>query len=148
MTFRLLGSLSEQSSPHLPGLQLVQELPQIRLSYDAANSWLYADWRGPQTVASVLEGAELIVKAIAAGKHTKLLNDNTRLVGMNVTSKEWAGLHLLSRLFSAGLQYLAWVYSPDPLGRLHADYSTNESPYPFVLTFEEYNMAAEWLLQF
>ncbi|RPD49711.1 hypothetical protein DNI29_02615 [Hymenobacter sediminis] len=149
MTSRLPGSTSEQQ-PFFSssGVQLLQELPQVRLSYDATNGWLYADWYGAQTAATMRAGSEMLIAAVASGKYTKLLNDNTHLTVMAVTSPEWDALHVLPQLISAGLQYLAWVYSPDQQSRQYTDYAVNRSPYPFVLTFEEYNMAAEWLRQF
>ncbi|GGG27882.1 hypothetical protein GCM10011378_00860 [Hymenobacter glacieicola] len=142
-----LASDQTRATPTSP-LQLIKELPQLRLSYDTANDWLYADWRGRQTAATVLEGSELIVATVAAGKYNKLLNDNTHLTIMDVTTEEWRNIRVLNRLFNQGLQYLAWVYSPDPQGRLHTDYSVNQSAWPLVLTFEEYSMAAEWLRQY
>ncbi|UPL48673.1 hypothetical protein [Hymenobacter sublimis] len=149
MSLSSLGLAAGQTraTPASP-LQLIQELPQLQLSHNAAHNWLYADWRGRQTAATVLEGAELIVATVAAGKYNKLLNDNTRLTIMDVTAAEWRSMHVLPRLFACGLQYLAWVYSPDPQGRLHTDYSVDHSSWPLVLTFEECSMAAEWLRQY
>ncbi|GAB2772186.1 hypothetical protein HNQ93_000730 [Hymenobacter luteus] len=133
------------SAPQLSDLQLLQELPHLRLLSDAATELLWADWRGPQTAATVQEGAEAVLAAVQAGGYTKLLNDNTHLTAMNVTAQEWDSIQVLPRLFSAGLQYLAWVYPSDPRGRCHTDSSVNRSPWPLVLTFEERQMALEWL---
>lgn len=128
--------------------QLLRELPYLRLSYDAGNSWLYADWIGEQTSTTMQEGAELILAEVAAAGHTKLLNDNTHLTHMSVTEQGWRSLHMLPHLFQVGLRYMAWVYSPDPRGRLYADFSVAQTNWPFLLTFEEYNVAAEWLRQY
>ncbi|MBX0291415.1 hypothetical protein K3G63_13270 [Hymenobacter sp. HSC-4F20] len=128
--------------------RLLRELPHLRLYHDTSDNWLYADWRGPQTAATVREGAEVILAEVATNRYTKLLNDNTRLTLMHVTEEEWRSMRLLPRLFNTGLQYMAWVYSPDPRGRSHADYSVTQSGWPLLLTFEEYNIAAEWLRQY
>lgn len=148
----MLSRLSVQHPEHLSArqpsdLHLLRELPQLRLLSDAATELLWADWRGPQTAATVREGAEAVLAAVQAGKYTKLLNDNTHLTVMNVTAQEWDSIQVLPRLFNAGLQYLAWVYPPDLTGRRHTDYSVNRSSWPLLLTFEERQMALEWLRQ-
>jgi hypothetical protein len=55
------------------------------------------DWIGYQTEKSVIEGCE------------KMLNDNTRVVGIWTPAAEWVGTNWLPRMEKAGLKQFTWV---------------------------------------
>ncbi|RSK37233.1 hypothetical protein [Hymenobacter metallilatus] len=121
--------------------------PFLLLTYDAVNCWLHAQWRGHLTLEVVREGSEKVLELVQTHRYQRLLNDNTRVTLLDLTEEEQQGYQIMHLLFEAGLHYLAWVYAPVAQGRSYADNSVAAAGWPLVLTFEEYELAAEWLLQ-
>ena len=121
------------------------ERPYLRLTYDGPNQWLHADWQGELRLEQVREGAEKVLVLIREYGYTKLLNDNSHVTALHLTSEEQAGYQIMESLFAAGLHYLAWVYAPVAQGREYAELSVAATKWPLLLTFEEVRPAADWL---
>ena len=90
----------------------------ITIELDAANNWLYVNWIGYQTEASVKHGCEKMLLALTQYNSTKVLNDNTHVVGIWTPASEWVGADWLPRMKAAGLRHFAWVYSPSRLSQV------------------------------
>lgn len=127
--------------------EVLFEQPFLKLTYDRANNWLHAQWRGHLTLATIREGSEEVLCLVRAHRYRRLLNDNTRVTLLDLTEEEQMSYQIMPLLFEAGLHYLAWIYAPVQQGRSYADKSVARAGWPLVLTFEEYAPAAEWLRQ-
>jgi len=129
-------------------LQTLLEEPHITISYDHLNEWLVADWHGDQDLASVQSGALAMLRLMVQQHCHKVLNDNTHVTSMWSEAAEWGGTEWFPTMTAAGLQYFAWVYSPNLYSRLSTDLTlqfTVENP--VVATFDELETAKSWLTQ-
>jgi len=110
------------------------------------NNWLYVDWMGYQTERSVMDGCEKMLEALAYYKITKVLNDNTRVIGIWTPAAEWVGANWLPRMEKAGLKQFAWVYSPSRFSQVSTDESIRNAPLPeLIKTFDDTKEAKKWL---
>ena len=129
-------------------LQTLLEAAHITISYDHQNDWLLADWRGDQDLASVKHGAMEMMRLMQLQRCHKVLNDNTRVTGMWSEAAEWGGKEWFPAMTAAGLQYFAWVYSPNLYSRLSTDLTLQfTAGNPVVATFDEMETAKAWLMQ-
>ena len=129
-------------------LQTLLEESHITIVYDHLNEWLYADWHGEQDLASVQHGALEVLRLMQLHRCHKVLNDNTRVVSMWSEAAEWGGKVWFPMVTAAGLQYFAWVYSPNLYSRLSTDLTLQfTTGRPVVATFDDIDTAKAWLAQ-
>jgi hypothetical protein len=129
-------------------LQILLEEPHITVSYDHLNEWLYADWQGPQDLASVQHGALEMLRLLKLQRCHKVLNDNTRVTTMWSEAAEWGGKEWFPAMTAAGLTSFAWVYSPNVYSRLSIDLTLQFAlGDPVVGTFDDLETAKAWLTQ-
>jgi hypothetical protein len=126
-------------------LRILQELDFLDIGYDYANDWIYAEWHGEITFERAKAGGEAVLHFVEAEHGRKLLNDNSRVTEMWLETPEWRAMNVFPRLHAAGLQYVAWVYSPDLYSRFSADRSLEAITQPVALPFEDLEMAKSWL---
>ncbi|HYH14802.1 MAG TPA: hypothetical protein VD794_06275 [Flavisolibacter sp.] len=119
----------------------------ITISLDS-NNWLYVDWIGYQTENSVMEGCEKMLEALKYYNVSKVLNDNTRVIGIWTPAAEWVGVNWLPRMETAGLKQFAWVYSSSRLSQVSTDEAIKSTPLPkLIQTFYDISEAQKWLMQ-
>ena len=129
-------------------LQLLLETPSVTISYDHPNEWLYADWHGEQDLASVQHGANEMLRLMPLQRCHKVLNDNSRVTSMWSEAAEWGGRVWFPAMTAVGLQYFAWVYSPNLYSRLSTDLTLQfTTGSPVVATFDDIATATAWLAQ-
>ena len=129
-------------------LQVLLKESYITISYDHVNDWLFADWQGDQDLASVQHGALEIQRLMQLQRCHKVLNDNTNVTSMWSEAAEWGGKVWFPSMTAAGLQYFAWVYSPNLYSRLSTDLTLQfTGNRPVVATFDEIETAKAWLMQ-
>lgn len=129
-------------------LQTLLEEPHITISYDHLNEWLYADWHGDQNLTSVQHGALEMLRLMKLQRCHKVLNDNTRVTSMWSEAAEWGGKVWFPAMTAAGLQFFAWVYSPNVYSRLSTDLTLQlAAGNPVVSTFDDIETAKAWLKQ-
>jgi hypothetical protein len=129
-------------------LQLLLDEPHITISYDHLNEWLYADWRGNQTLRTVQQGGADLLRLLGQQRCSKVLNDNRHVTGMWSEAAEWAGKDWFPAMLATGLRYFAWVYSPDVYSRLSTDLTLQFTPgNAVVATFNDVELARAWLAQ-
>jgi hypothetical protein len=129
-------------------LQTLLEDSHIVISYDHLGEWLVADWRGDQNLVSVQRGGADILRLLSQQQCHKVLNDNTGVTNMWSEAAEWAGTEWFPAMKEAGLQYFAWVYSPNTYSRLSTDLTLQfTGTTPVVATFDDAATAAAWLRQ-
>jgi len=116
------------------------------LTYEEAEGWLRATWRGHVDAAEAMRGAENYLAHAGAFQCAYLLNDNTDLQGSWFDSVEWLQRAWLPQAFQLGLRYIAHVVQADT----HADVLTLTFP-PLVRNVVELQLfhhvgeAQEWL---
>jgi hypothetical protein len=129
-------------------LQTLLKDSHIVISYDHSDGWLVADWRGDQNLASVQRGGAELLRLLKQHQCQKVLNDNTNVTNMWSEAAEWAGKDWFPAMTTAGLQYFAWVYSPNTYSRLSTDLTLQfTGNAPVVATFDDVATAAAWLRQ-
>ncbi|SHJ68064.1 hypothetical protein SAMN02745146_3683 [Hymenobacter daecheongensis DSM 21074] len=128
-------------------LRTLFETSSICIGYDYLNDWLYADWTGDQTLESVQAGCEQMLLLMARERCHKVLNDNTRVTSMWSDAAEWGGTVWFPAMAAAGLQYFAWIYSPNVYSRLSTDLTLRHTTEPVIATFDEIETAKAWLRQ-
>ena len=129
-------------------LQTLLEEAHITIAYDHLNDWIFADWHGDQDLATVQHGALEIMRLMQLQRCHKVLNDNTLVTSMWSEAAEWGGKEYFPALAAAGLQYFAWVYSPNLYSRLSTDLTLQfTTGSPVVATFDDIETAKAWLKQ-
>ena len=118
----------------------------ISIEFDASHNWLYVDWKGYQIEGSVMAGCERMLEALIEYKCSKVLNDNTNVIGIWTPAAKWVGENWLPRMEKAGLKYFAWVYSPSALSQVSTNTAiTHTSKKEIIHTFYSIDLAKEWL---
>lgn len=127
---------------------LLLSWPFVTIGHDAQREWLYVDWQGPQTRATVARGAAQIQYFLRATGCRKLLNDNTNVTGQWHPGKtEWVIAEVLPGLCAAGLSYMAWVYAAESGSWRSADVTLAlATAEPTVMAFHDVSAAYAWLV--
>ncbi|RPD49708.1 hypothetical protein DNI29_02595 [Hymenobacter sediminis] len=128
-------------------LRLLHQDEHISIYFDYANDWLYADWTGDQTGESVKASALRMLELMRQEQCRKVLNDNRRVTSMWLDASEWGGKEWFPAMAAAGLQYFAWIYSPNVYSRLSTDLTLQHTTRPVVLPFDNPETAEAWLRQ-
>ncbi len=98
---------------------------QIKINYNKEHHWIEADWTGFQNLESVQRGSLIMLDLLKKNHCTKVLNDNTHVLGNWSEAAEWGGNIWFPQMQNAGLQYFAWIYSPVTFSQLAAEKSAN-----------------------
>ncbi|OLY95021.1 hypothetical protein SAMN05444008_105118 [Cnuella takakiae] len=107
---------------------------------------LYVNWIGYQTESSVMTGCEQMLKALQFYNLTKVLNDNTNVLGIWTPAAKWVGENWMPRMEGAGLRQFAWVYSPSRMSQTSTDVAILATPIPQIIkTFYSLEEAKQWL---
>lgn len=110
---------------------------------------LYANWKGYQSEQSVKDGCEKMLELMVEHQTFKLLNDNTKLLGIWTEAARWIANDFAPRMLGAGLVAFAWVYSPKLLSQAAANTTLAAiGPLPHVRTFYRVEDAEQWLREF
>jgi hypothetical protein len=129
-------------------LQILLNEPHLILAYDYVQAWIFADWRGNQNLTTVQQGCQNILRVLREQRCYKVLNDNTLVTSMWSEAAEWGGTEWFPAMSEAGLQYFAWVYSPNVYSRLSTDLTLQyNAGNATVATFDDLNTAKAWLQQ-
>jgi hypothetical protein len=126
--------------------RLLCEKDAYCIYHDFVNEWLYVDWIGPQSVETIKEGCEVLLKFMAQERLHKVINDNTRVTNIYSDAAEWVARTFAPRCALAGLDYCAFVYSPDHFSRLSADEILDRHITKTVtIPFNDLASAQDWL---
>lgn len=119
----------------------------ITISHDAAEGWLHVDWKGYQTVGTVQRGCERILELMVEHGVGRVLNDNTRVVGIWSGAAGWLAADWFPRMNAAGLRCFAWVYSPSRFSQVSTDATLAQMDpgAAGVAVFQDVDAAREWL---
>ncbi|MGY4385999.1 PAS domain S-box-containing protein [Pedobacter sp. UYP24] len=118
----------------------------IAITYNSAAKMLEVDWTGYQNMETVKRGGMLMLEMLEKNKCTKVLNDNTHVLGSWSEAADWAGNEWFPMMERAGLKYFAWVYSPSVFSRLAAKRSVDIAIGDVVTQFfTDTVLAGQWL---
>lgn len=126
---------------------VLHDCETICIYYDFVDDWLYADWIGEQSLETVKYGCEQILLYLKAERTHKLLNDNTNVTNNWSEASDWIATDFLPRIAVSGLEYIAWVYSPNHFSRLSADevIELYKAVNIVAIGFMEIEEAKDWL---
>ena len=119
--------------------------PSITITYNDEFEGLYVDWTGDQNKETVMRGCELMLDCLKAEKCRKVLNDNTHVTSIWSEASKWVAVDWFPRMHEAGLDYFAWVYSPNLYSKLSTDETLKYHPKTLIITFSSVASAEEWL---
>ncbi|MEO6330284.1 MAG: PAS domain-containing sensor histidine kinase, partial [Ginsengibacter sp.] len=119
---------------------------RITIDYNPDNRCLEVDWTGFQNLASVKKGCLIMLDLLQKNKCTKVLNDNTHVLGNWSEAADWGGTVWFPEMQKAGLQFFAWIYSPSTFSKLAAHKSLDIVVGNIITQFfTDINDAKEWL---
>ncbi|WP_461489661.1 hypothetical protein [Pontibacter sp. HJ8] len=113
----------------------------------ADNQLLTAEWTGVLDSNRGHKGCEQMLKCVKENPVRKILNNNSKVPGHSGAS-EWLGRVWLPALSEAGVEYFAWVYSPDFFTQLGIDNAIALYKEMEIKTFFSVQEALDWLDQY
>jgi hypothetical protein len=119
----------------------------IDIFHEQADGWLYADWKGYQSVDMVKAGCEQMLRQLNTLKLSRVLNDNTHVSGIWVGAAAWVAGDWFPRMQQAGLRHFAWVRSPSRLSHISTTTALEQAPPGAAVLFDDLSSAAAWLRQ-
>ncbi|RTQ47187.1 hypothetical protein EJV47_20035 [Hymenobacter gummosus] len=127
-------------------LELLVDRPELVISYDAANDWLYADWRGPHDAESSRACCMLLLETLRRHPARKLLNDNSNITRQTMQLSEWS-IWWVEQMAQAGMRYIAWIFPRSFDHRPSTEQIVKFIPRPAVAAFDDVASAYTWLQQ-
>ncbi|MCJ8210861.1 PAS domain-containing sensor histidine kinase [Mucilaginibacter sp. RS28] len=120
----------------------------IEIQYNAAQQRLEVDWLGYQNFDSVKSGCLAMLEILKKSGCTKVLNDNTHVLGNWSEAVDWGGTVWFPAMEQAGLKYFAWIYSPSTFSRMSAKKSLDIAIGNITAQFfTDRDEASQWLQQ-
>jgi PAS domain S-box-containing protein len=118
----------------------------ITINYQKNKMRLDVDWIGYQNLESVQNGGMAMLEILQKNNCTKVLNDNTNVLGSWSEAADWAGSVWFPMMERAGLTHFAWVYSASMFSRLAAEKSVDIAVGNVTTQFfTDLAAAEEWL---
>lgn len=119
----------------------------LTIQYSATTNTLFVDWTGFQNLKTVKRGGMMMVEMLRKFKATKILNNNTNVVGTWSEAADWVGIELFPLMDKAGLRHFAWVYSQSGFSQLSAKKSVDVMLGDVtVQLFTQIGEAEKWLI--
>src|SRR5688572_12969856 len=115
------------------------------ISYEEKTGIICMDWKGEQNLETVKLGCNKLIKLLREVNCHKILNDNTHVRGSWSDASEWVATECLPNLKEAGLEYIAWVYSPSKFSQLSTNETLNLNKSVVAVTFQDVEAAKKWL---
>lgn len=119
----------------------------IDIFHEDVDGWLYADWKGYQSIDMVKSGCEEMLRQLQQLGISKVLNDNTHVTGIWVGAASWVANNWFPRMQHAGMSHFAWVQSPSQLSRLSATTTVEYAIPGTAVLFDSVLAATAWLRQ-
>jgi len=114
--------------------------------YNQENNWLYADWKGIQTVDTIKEGGLLYVDFLKQTRCPKLLNDNRHVIGPWTMAQDWIASIWTPMVIAEGLRCFAYLIPHAEYAKLSAvNLHARIAGLLEMRMFEDYEEATEWL---
>jgi hypothetical protein len=117
----------------------------LTVYYDFRNDWLYLDWQGDVTLPDVQNACLELATCYLQRPYTRVLNNNEQVTSVSWSVATWLATDFLSLMSLAGVEQVAWVYSPSLRGRSMLQTILNWLPGQRLTAFEDLASAVEWL---
>jgi PAS domain S-box-containing protein len=118
----------------------------IEIKYLPEHQWLDVNWTGYQNYDSVKKGCLIMLDLLKKNNCSKVLNDNTYVMGNWSEAADWGGEFWFPAMQDAGLKHFAWIYSPSTFSRMSAHKSIDITMGKVTAQFfTDINEARTWL---
>jgi PAS domain S-box-containing protein len=118
----------------------------IEMKYVPKKQWMDVNWIGYQNYDSVKKGCLIMLDLLKKNNCSKVLNDNTYVMGNWSEAADWGGEYWFPAMQDAGLKHFAWIYSHSAFSRMSAhksiDITMGKVTAQFFTDIEE---AKNWL---
>ena len=121
--------------------------PFVKITYVAAEQYIFVDWDGYLEVEMVKQGSEELLKMIKETKVQKTLISNQKVTGPWIKANEWYAKDWNPRAKEAGLKYMSVIVSDNVFTQLSLQgfEKINNGSY-VVNSHYDAKAAREWLL--
>lgn len=120
------------------------------IEIDVQGKFIYANWKGFQTVDNVKDGCEKMLQILKEKKINNVLNDNRLVTGPWQGAADWVAKDWFPRMFAVGLKRFAWVQSTSVFSQLSADKTLSETDKSkkdeAIRSFDDMEIARKWLV--
>ena len=118
----------------------------VTIEYNDQQDWIYANWKGPQTEKSLMDGFEKILETVRYCQSSKVLNDDTNAMDIWKAASEWLAKNWLPRFKLAGVSKFAWVCAVCKMSKMaNEDSFRNTAALDMFQTFTDLDLAKKWL---
>lgn len=114
-----LNDLSHSVKPETDNRTFYRD-SQVDIWYDPEKDWIESKWHGFQNFASIKHGCLEMLDLLEKNSCSKVLNDNTHVLGNWTDTSDWGSKVWLPAMEKAGLRYFAWVHSESTFSKLAA----------------------------
>jgi hypothetical protein len=126
-------------------LHLLRRTTCLAIYYDFRNDWLYLDWQGHLALPVLQEACLALADCYLHRPYPRVLNNNEQVTGVNWGIALWLVSDFLPHMTLAGVQQVAWVYSPSLQGRSMVQAILSWLPGQSLTSFDDLAGAVEWL---
>ena len=99
------------------------ESDNVSMKLNADKKSLEVDWKGFQSLETVQKGCIAIIDFIKLSNYSKILNDNTNVLGNWSEASDWGREFFFPELERLGITHFAWIYSQSTFSQLAANKS-------------------------
>lgn len=101
-------------------MQILHRDEHLVIKYSPASKFMYCYWRGFIAAKRIKELGAVIIQFVKSKRVSKVLNDNTGVVGPWCSIAPWVLKSWFPDMFSAGMEYFAWIMPKDRFALLSA----------------------------
>lgn len=124
-------------------MDILYEVSNIVISHEPGSDILICTWVGKQDEKALKAAGEKMRELFIAHHCTKILNDNTNVIGQWNHSTQWASNEWFPAMAELGLKKFAWVLATDAPAQVSA-YRVSPG-IDIVKTFLSKEQAMKWL---
>ncbi len=117
----------------------------LSAQYDLRNDWLYLDWQGELTLPAVQQACLALASCYLQRPYSHILNSNEQVTGVSWNVAVWLATDFLPHMSLAGIEHVAWIYSPSLRGQNLVHTVLSWLPGSLITTFSDVAAAYAWL---
>jgi len=101
-------------------MQILHEDEHLVIKYSRESTIMYCYWRGFIAARRIQQLGAVMIRCVKEKGVSKVLNDNTAVVGPWNSISPWVVKRWFPDMFSAGLKYFAWIMPENSFALLSA----------------------------
>ena len=117
----------------------------IEIEYDKEYRWIYTNWRNIQTLTSIMNGGNMMLKFLKEKGCSKVLNDNRLVQGAWTFASDYTENEWFPAMVGAGLRHFAWISPNDVFSQFSIDRLKTIQSTGIIRLFDDIEEAKEWL---